>query len=89
MHEVQTCGLLLPMFRGLCVSVEHTISCEKMAEPIKMPFRLWTRVGPRNRLLGEDPDPSGDGAFGGRLPAMQPFVKILSACLKIKHHEVP
>jgi len=29
----------------------------KMAEPIKMPFGLRTQVGPRNRVLGGDPDP--------------------------------
>jgi len=23
-----------------------------MAEPIEMPFGIWTRVGPRKRLLG-------------------------------------
>jgi len=23
-----------------------------MAEPIEMPFRLWTRVGPRKHVLG-------------------------------------
>jgi len=26
-------------------------SCAKMAEPIKMPFGLWTRVGPRKHVL--------------------------------------
>jgi len=27
-----------------------------VAEPIEMPFGLWTRVGPRNRALDGDPD---------------------------------
>jgi len=33
------------------------VSPAKMAEPIKMPFGLWTRVGPINHVLDEGPDP--------------------------------
>jgi len=29
-----------------------TVSCAEMAEPIEMPFGLWTLVGPRNHVLG-------------------------------------
>jgi len=29
-----------------------------MAELIKMPFAVWTRVGPRNDLLDKGPDPA-------------------------------
>ena len=29
-----------------------TVSCAKIAEPIKMPFGLWTQVGPRKHVLG-------------------------------------
>jgi len=28
------------------------MSCAKMAEPIEMPFGIWTRVGPRKHVLG-------------------------------------
>jgi len=28
------------------------VSCAKMAEPIEMPFGLWTRAGPRKHVLG-------------------------------------
>jgi len=28
-----------------------------MRKPIKMPFWMWSRVGPRNRVLGGGPDP--------------------------------
>jgi len=28
----------------------------KTAEPLEMPFGLWTRVGPRNHVLDGDPD---------------------------------
>jgi len=27
------------------------VNCAKTAEPIKMPFGLWTRVGPRKHVL--------------------------------------
>jgi len=27
------------------------VSCAKTAEPIEIPFGLWTRMGPRNHLL--------------------------------------
>ena len=27
------------------------VSCAKTAEPIEMPFGLWTRVGPRKHVL--------------------------------------
>jgi len=33
------------------------VSAAKMAESIEMPFRLWTRVGPRNNVLDGGPDP--------------------------------
>ena len=63
----------------------------KTAEPIEMPFRLWIRVGPRNRVVDWSPDPNGKGQFDGKraahckvlglyrpcAAAMQPFVKLL------------
>jgi len=42
------------------------MSPAKTAEPIEMPFRMWTRMGPRNRVLDGGPDPhSGRGNFEG------------------------
>ena len=39
------CGLLLPMFRGLCLLVT-TMSCAaKMAKPAETQFGAWTPVG--------------------------------------------
>jgi len=32
-----------------------------MAKPIEMPFGLWTRVGPRKRVLDRGPDPPCKG----------------------------
>jgi len=29
----------------------NTVICAKTAEPIQMPFVLWARMGPRNRVL--------------------------------------
>ena len=44
MHEMQRCGLLLLMFRGLCICLlDITMSCAKMAELVEMVFVLWTR----------------------------------------------
>ena len=63
MHRLQRCGLLLPMFRGLCVCVSVCLlSSTKTAEPIDMPFGMWTRVVPRNHALGEA-RPRGRGNF--------------------------
>jgi len=33
------------------------MSPAETAEPIDMPFGLWTRVGPRNHVLDGVPDP--------------------------------
>jgi len=33
-------------YRTLCVAV----ICAKTAEPIEMPFGIWTQVGPRNHV---------------------------------------
>jgi len=35
----------------------------KMAEPIKMPLGMWTRLGPRNRVLDWGPGMSDDTAM--------------------------
>jgi len=38
---------------SLCLSVcilITAVSCAKAAEPIKMPFELWTWLGPRNMM---------------------------------------
>jgi len=31
---------------------DTVMSCAKMAEPIEMPFGIWTREGPRKHVLG-------------------------------------
>jgi len=47
---------------------DTTVSATKTAEPIEMPFGLWTWVVPRNHVLGEGPDPRrGRGNFGGHV----------------------
>ena len=51
-HEVHRCGLLIQMWRGLrasvfvCVCWSQTRGCVKTAEPIEIPFRVWTRTNP-------------------------------------------
>jgi len=43
------------------------VSCAKMAEPIEMPFALWTLVDPRNHILDVGPDrPKRRGNFVGK-----------------------
>jgi len=38
-------------------------SVQKTAEPIKLPFGLWARMGPRNHVLDGSPDLHGKGQF--------------------------
>ena len=45
---------------GLSVTA---VSPTKTAEPIEMPFGLWTRVGPRNHVLDGSPYPPWEGAI--------------------------
>ena len=89
MHRVQRCVLLLPMFRGLCVSecvcvcvcpLDITTTCAKTDEPIEIrPFGLCTRVGPRNRVFNGGPNSPRPGETGnfGASRAMRSFVKVL------------
>jgi len=39
------------------------VSCPKMAQPIEMPFGIWTWVGSRNHVLNGDSDPHAKGQF--------------------------
>jgi len=82
MHRLaQGCGLLLPVFRVVCMSVcvDIIMSCAKTAELIKMPFGMWTRVGSRNHVLsGGSKIPQGKGQFlKGYCRAMRHFLKKL------------
>jgi len=45
---------------SVCLSVGHNRVPCKTAEPIKMPFGLWNRVGRRNRISGGDPHRKGN-----------------------------
>jgi len=72
---VQICGLLLPMFSVLDI----TVSCAETDGPIEILFRMWTQVNPRNYVFGGDrtsPE-KGQFFFGGGRTAMLPFVKII------------
>jgi len=76
-YEVQGRGLLLPMVRDLCVCLlDITMSCAKTSEPIEMPFGVWTRVGPRNRVQAGDA--RGKRNFGAPLcdAAFRPLVAV-------------
>jgi len=39
------------LFLSVCL-LDTIMSCAKTAEPIEMPFRFWTPVGPKNDSLG-------------------------------------
>ena len=43
------------------------MSHAKTAEPIEMPFGLWTPVGSRHPVLGGGPDLLREGAISGRI----------------------
>jgi len=49
----------------VCMSMVITMSPTKTAEPIGVPFMVWTRVGLRNHVLGEGPYPQMNGHLGG------------------------
>ena len=65
---------------GRSVGVSVTIvSLAKMAEPIVMPFGLWTQVGQRNHVLDGGPDsPMERGNFEGR--RVGPFYRATHLC---------
>jgi len=52
MRPIVTDGVARSVGRSVTI-----VSPAKTAEPIGMPFEIWTRVGPRNRVLDEGPDP--------------------------------
>jgi len=46
------------------VKYRHSVvSLAKQAEPIEMPFGLWTQMGPRNHVLDESPEVLRDVAM--------------------------
>ena len=52
------------MWHGQCICLlATTMSCAETAELIKMSFGVWTRVGPRNYVLGGCFHPQGKGQF--------------------------
>ena len=52
--------------RSVCLLVCHDCEPCKTAEPIEMPFGLWTRVGPGNHVLNGGTDSTVEGASFGR-----------------------
>ena len=43
--------------------MDTTVNTAKTAEPIKVPFGMWTRLGPNNHVFDEDPDLPGKEKF--------------------------
>ena len=50
-----------------------TVSCARMAEPIKMLFGVWTRVGSKIHILGGGLEPPEKGQFWVSSPG--PFMR--------------
>jgi len=48
------------------VQGHSTVVCGKTAEPIGMPFALWSPMGPGNRVLHGVQIPRGKGQFLGK-----------------------
>jgi len=60
------------------------VSCAKTAEPIEMPFELWTRMGPRNHVLDGSPQVPRDVAMAtnlGKQFAITGFVGYKFGCM--------
>jgi len=60
------CGLLLLMFWGVCVCLLQLWALQRMAEPVTVPFGVWTKVGPKKTIvLGECLNPQRKNKFCG------------------------
>jgi len=57
------CQITLTTCRSVCRSVCHTSQPWKTAAPIEVLFRLGTRVGPGNHVLGGRPEYPWEGAI--------------------------
>jgi len=65
MWPIVTGGVVWSIGRSVTI-----FSSAKVAEPIEVPFGLWTRVGPRNNVLDGGPDfpmHNFEGERGGAL----------------------
>ena len=61
MRLIVTDGVASSVCRSVAIA-----SPAKNAEPMEMPFGMWTRVGPENHVLDGGPDPPmGMGNFEG------------------------
>jgi len=48
--KIQHFVAVVPWCVHVCL-LDRTMNCAKAAEPIEMPFVMWTRVGPRNHCI--------------------------------------
>jgi len=53
----------------VCLSVSWS-ALQKLAEPIEMPFAVWTQVGPRNHVLDKVCTPCEGAILGGNVICM-------------------
>jgi len=63
----------------------------KTSEPIEVPFEVQTWVGPRNHVLGEGPDPTGERAIflGGRRCYLQNIQHAVNMLNLIQYMPMP
>ena len=75
MRPIVTDRVTWSVCQSVCQSVT-VVSPAKTAEPIEMPFGLWTRVGPENHVLdGGTRSAMGRGNFDGEGASLQLSVK--------------
>ena len=58
--KARRCGLLLPMFRGLCVRLllkTAKLKNYKTDKPLELSFGVMARAGSKNYVLRGGPDP--------------------------------
>jgi len=70
------------------VKYRDAVICAKMAEPIDIPFGLWARMGPRNRVLHGVQIPHGKGQFWGKWAPIVKYRDTLRSPAKIAESTV-
>ena len=65
----------------VCASVGHNREPYKTAEPIEMPFGLWTWLSPKTHVLSGARMPHGKGQFWGIVPQFK--------CIRLCKQQMP
>ena len=84
MRPIVIDGIAWSFYQSVC----HDHDAAKTAEPIEMPFGLWTGVGQRHHVLDEGPDPPGEGGIlrGKRQPIVKYTVHVRWRCILLSNY---